>query len=119
MNMIVAADLMAGTAPAIPIRLQNLCRLCGVSLYRREELRSWLEARLDYLDGPPTTGPLVDRPLAGCWDLAAAAAVLRADPPDCCHFLHGRTVPGIETILPCLRGPQHNPPPPAAAGRRR
>jgi hypothetical protein len=104
--MLTAADLMdpAGNLPATPVRLHNVARICGVSLWRRAELLKWLEKRVPY-NAPPTSGPWTAAPLAGTWPLDAVAAALRAGAPEFCHYCHGRPVPSRDLFITAAGGP--------------
>ena len=74
-QLLTGARLMAGHGEGL-IRVPGICRLLGVPLADRGLLLAWVE-RLDLWVAPPFDGPLVDRPTAGCVDLARLRKALK------------------------------------------
>ena len=74
-QLLTGARLMAGHGEGL-VRVPAIARLLGVPLADRGLLLAWIE-RLDLWVEHPTTGPLVDKPEAGCIDLAVLRKALR------------------------------------------
>jgi hypothetical protein len=73
--LLTGARLMAGHGEGL-VRVPAIARLLGVPLADRGLLLAWIE-RLDLWVEHPTTGPLIDRPQAGCIDLATLRKALK------------------------------------------
>jgi hypothetical protein len=73
--LLTGARLLAGAGAGL-VRLPAVARLLGVSIWDRGLLLAWIEAQ-DLWVEPPFSGPLVDRPHAGCIDLANLRKALK------------------------------------------
>ena len=73
--LLTGARLMAGAGEGL-VRVPGVARLLGVPLADRGLLLAWIEC-LDLWVEHPTTGPLVDKPQAGCIDLGRLRMALR------------------------------------------
>jgi hypothetical protein len=73
--LLTGARLMAGHGDGL-VRVPAVARLLGVPLADRGLLLAWIEC-LDLWVEHPTTGPLVDKPQAGCIDLANLRKALK------------------------------------------
>ena len=74
-QLLTGARLLAGHGEGL-VRVPGVGRLLGVSIWQRPELIAWIEAQGLWVE-PPFDGPLVDRPQAGCIDLARLREALR------------------------------------------
>ncbi len=73
--LLTGARLMAGHGEGL-VRVPAIARLLGVPLADRGLLLAWIEEQGLWVD-PPFDGPLVERPQAGCIDLARLRKALR------------------------------------------
>ena len=73
--LLTGARLLAGHGQGL-VRVDAIGRLLGVSIWQRPELIAWIEAQQLWVE-PPFAGPLVERPQAGCIDLANLRKALR------------------------------------------
>jgi hypothetical protein len=73
--LLTGARLMAGHGEGL-VRVPGVARLLGVSIWDRGLLLAWIEAQ-DLWVEPPFAGPLVDKPQAGCIDLANLRKALK------------------------------------------
>jgi hypothetical protein len=74
-SLLTGARLLEGHGQGL-VRVDAVGRLLGVSIWDRGLLLAWIEAQ-DLWVEPPFSGPLVDRPHAGCIDLANLRKALR------------------------------------------
>ena len=74
-SLLTGARLLEGHGQGL-VRVDAVGRLLGVSIWDRGLLLAWIEAQ-DLWVEPPFSGPLVDRPQAGCIDLASLRKALR------------------------------------------
>ena len=74
-SLLTGARLMAGHGEGL-VRLPGVARLLGVSIWDRGLLLAWIEAQ-DLWVEPPFSGPLVDRPHAGCIDFGNLRKALK------------------------------------------
>jgi hypothetical protein len=73
--LLTGARLLAGHGDGL-VRVPGVGRLLGVSIWQRAELVAWIEAQGLWVE-PPFAGPLVERPQAGCIDLANLRKALK------------------------------------------
>lgn len=74
-QLLTGARLLAGHGEGL-VRVPGVGRLLGVSIWQRGQLLAWIEEQELWVE-PPFAGPLVDRPQAGCIDLAKLRKALR------------------------------------------
>ena len=73
--LLTGASLLAGHGEGL-VREPGICRLLGVSIWERGQLLAWIEEQGLWVE-PPFDGPLVERPQAGCIDLARLRKALK------------------------------------------